>query len=407
MRVNGLHGHIQRNRALSLACFVTFLLLFELLGLCAAVAFDLASDARTGLRLIDEVETVVASAGSTGFWLIPLSIGLSWLFFGWRHYESLLRKRLRAEPLAFREAPRLHRLVETLAIAAGIPAPKICVIAIKSRNAFALGFSPSDASIFVTRGLLENLNAGEIEAALAHEIRHIAHGDTRLLASAALCCGAVLQCVGLASLFLRASPVALLALVAAAFTCFRALVMIGLAVLFALAWALAARAAISRAREFLADARAVELTKNPDALISALRKMSGRDRVPGLDSFSQAMLISPADDPFALQPRIEARIAALMRRAPAMIERAPESAEPSVPWTGPDAFPGGWREALRALQPPAWTSSHKVLGPVILGNLAFIALIALASGRMEAERTWIASHWGKAPASSAFSVKAF
>lgn len=175
-----------------------------------------------------------------------------------------------------REAPReqypyLHNAVDGLAIAAGIPRPRVYLIDDTAPNAFATGRDPQHAAIVVTTGLLDKLDRLEMEGVLAHEMAHIQNYDTRLATLAAILVGMVAL---LSDWFLRSlrwgrrrgsresSGAGLLVLAGVA-----------LAILAPL-FAQLLRLAISRSREYLADASGAMLTRYPDGLASALEKIS-------------------------------------------------------------------------------------------------------------------------------------
>jgi heat shock protein HtpX len=183
-----------------------------------------------------------------------------------------------------KEVPRkepfldLHRIVENLSIAAGLPKPKIYIIDDTAPNAFATGRDPKHASIAVTRGLLEKLNKTELEGVIAHELSHVGNYDIRLMTIVVVLVGIVAL---MSDWFLRWSfwgggrrdredsgqIGAILLLIA-----------IILALLSPLIATLI-QLAISRKREFLADASGALLTRYPDGLASALEKIS-KDREP-------------------------------------------------------------------------------------------------------------------------------
>ncbi len=166
------------------------------------------------------------------------------------------------------EFPYLLNVVEGLSIAAGIPVPKIYVIDDPALNAFAVGTSPDKASVAFTSGLLQTLNRAELEGVAAHEISHIKNYDSRMATLVVICIGlvAVLADLGARSLFFsrrrgegRGGGVFML---------------IGLAVLIlAPIAAHLVRLALSRQREYLADASGAQLTRYPEGLASALEKI--------------------------------------------------------------------------------------------------------------------------------------
>lgn len=176
----------------------------------------------------------------------------------------------RARAVTGEQEPRLNNLVEGLAIAAGIPKPKVYIVEDAAPNAFATGRDPEHGSIAVTRGLLEKMNRVELEGVVAHELSHIKNRDTRVMVIAATLVGVMV----IVSDFV-----------------FRSVLWRGrsdddnrggalLFVVFAfLFWLLspivagALQAAVSRRREGLADVSGVALTRYPPGLISALRKL--------------------------------------------------------------------------------------------------------------------------------------
>jgi len=194
-------------------------------------------------------------------------------------------------------------------------------------NAFATGMNEQQYSITVTSGLLDRLDDAEVEAVLGHELTHIRNGDVRMMVIAVVIAGAISF---FAELFFRmwfySGP---------GWRSSRsrgdgegergrggagAAILIALA-LVALAWVLsiAIRFALSRSREFLADAGSVELTKNPDAMISALRKIEGRGELQGATSAVMEMCVDNPregfEDIFATHPPIDKRIEALVKFA--------------------------------------------------------------------------------------------
>jgi heat shock protein HtpX len=167
-----------------------------------------------------------------------------------------------------REFRELHRLVATLAITAGLPKPRVYIIPDDAPNAFAAGRDPKHAVVAVTTGLLHRLDKNELEGVLAHELAHIGNRDILVMTVAVVLAGFIAM---LADLFLRMSffgggdrenrnPIMLIIGVAA--------------IIIAPIAAQLIQLAISRKREFLADASGALLTRYPEGLASALRKIS-------------------------------------------------------------------------------------------------------------------------------------
>ena len=220
-----------------------------------------------------------------------------------------------ADPAQFRE---LHRIIENLAITAGLPKPRVYVMEDPAPNAFAAGRDPKHAVISVTTGLLQRLERSELEGVIAHELSHIGNRDILVMTVAVVLAGFVAM---LADIFLRVS--------------FwgggnhdrgrgNALIMaVGLiGIILAPIAAQLIQLAISRRREFLADASGALLTRYPDALASALAKISSYDAPMKRASHATAHLF--ISNPFgaheagkfvarlfATHPPAEERIAAL------------------------------------------------------------------------------------------------
>ena len=191
-----------------------------------------------------------------------------------------------AELISKKDAPEFYSIVESLSITAGLPMPKLYIINDSSMNAFAAGTNPENSVICATTGLLENMDKVEIEGVMAHEISHIKNYDIRVsMAAVALTAVIwVLSDIVLRFIFLNdddedsKNPIALI---------------LGLFfVLISPLLATITRLAISRQREFLADATAVSLTRYPDGLISALEKLKNNKPLERQNSTTASLFIS-------------------------------------------------------------------------------------------------------------------
>ncbi len=219
----------------------------------------------------------------------------------------------RARPASVEEYGRLHNLVEGLCIAGGLPKPRIYIVDDPSPNAFATGRNPKNAAIAVTTGLLEKLNRVELEGVLAHELSHVKNYDILVSTLAVTMVGVVAIAADIGVRFLwfgmgrsrnnsndRGGGGALALLAVAGFA---------LLVLSPLI-AKAMQAAVSRRRETLADVSAVELTRYPPGLISALEKL--RDDYTVVGSASHATAHLWIEQPQAMEAR-EGRMSRLNR----------------------------------------------------------------------------------------------
>lgn len=302
LRVNGFYGHVRRNDWKSVAMFGGFAVAFQLI---AAVLLILP------LMFFDMKRVPLFALGDYLLTYAPLmfllSIGL--FLIGFALHTDQVRAQVGFVHVDRRSHARLVNLVERVAIAAGIPRPKVAIIPSDARNAFACGHGASSATVAVTRGLVAALDDDELAAVVAHEVAHIKNGDIRLMACANIMLGMVLAAEKLNPL--RATgkrqgcamfmPAVLLLLLLAQ----------GVAKL-AVTVARMSRLAVSGAREFVADAEAVRLTHNPAALISALRKVEGRSTVDGVDARLDAMMIDGASEgEWASHPTIGERIRVL------------------------------------------------------------------------------------------------
>lgn len=243
-----------------------------------------------------------------------------WIFIGFRLNVALIGAVTGAKGITPTEAPKLYRTLETLCISRGLAVPKLAIVESEALNAFASGVNDKQFTVSVTRGLLDNLDDAEIEAVLAHELTHIRNGDVRLMVIAVVIAG-VISFVG--EVMFRGTARGNIRLSGGGGGNRKgngAAILIGLAII-ALAWFLAVivRLSLSRSREYLADAGAVELTKNPDAMISALLKIAGRADLDGVPSGVMDMCFEndPDDmgDLFATHPSITKRVQALVEMA--------------------------------------------------------------------------------------------
>ncbi|MBW8269961.1 M48 family metallopeptidase, partial [Caldovatus aquaticus] len=297
---------------------------------------------------------LLASAQARGFgdgvrealrslpWILGLSLlaAAAWFGIAWRFSDRLMDWASGAHPVTRKQEPRLWNALETLCIARGLPMPRLAVIESGARNAFAAGLRPGAASVTVTRGLMDALDDRELTAVLAHELTHIRNGDARLGLIAAVFAGIIglvadMVLRGTGRVRYRSSPGRREGGGNAA------LALAGLA-LIALAWGLAVvlRMALSRNREFLADAGAVALTQDPDAMIGALRKVEGHSAMPEVPRQVRALFLDDEEGALggalmATHPPIAQRIAALVRfaggRDPGpLAPPEPPAAEP--PW---------------------------------------------------------------------------
>ena len=223
----------------------------------------------------------------------------------------------RAREITHDDAPVLFNVVEEMAIAAGLPMPKVYIIDDSAPNAFATGRDPEHASVAVTSGLLEKLNRDELQGVIAHEMSHVGNFDIRYAMLVGILVGTT---VLISDFFLRGLWFGGGGRGRGDGGGYIQLIMIVIAIVFAILAPLFARLlqlSISRQREYLADASAVRLTRNPKGLADALQKISGDREV--LEAANRATahlyIVNPvkgfekrAKGLFSTHPPIEERI---------------------------------------------------------------------------------------------------
>jgi len=250
--------------------------------------------------------------GTIIFLLMGAVVNLIAYFFS----DTLILRGSKARPLSPAQVPELFAIVEEVAREADLPMPKLYLIDEPSMNAFATGRSPKHAAVAVTRGLLEKLTPQEVKGVVAHELAHIQNWDTFLMTVIAVLAGLISI---LADAYWRSGVMnkaeekdrsGILSLISA-----------GLAV-FAPLSALLIKLAISRQREFLADASGAKIAKDASALASALEKIS-KDRrpLPGMNAATAHLYFSNpsnranewVDKLFSTHPPVAERIARLRK----------------------------------------------------------------------------------------------
>jgi heat shock protein HtpX len=217
-------------------------------------------------------------AGLIGAVALALVMSLGSFFAG----DRLVLASTRARQVSAQEQPRLHNIVEGLSIAAGIPKPRVYVIPEQAPNAFATGRNPEHSSVAVTEGLLATMNRVELEGVIGHELAHVVDRDILVGTVVATLVGAVIL---ISEFFMRSwwwggfrgrrggdrGGGGIEAIIFAV-----GLVLLVLAPIIGQI----VRLAVSRQREFLADAQGALLTRYPPGLASALRKIGAASGIP-------------------------------------------------------------------------------------------------------------------------------
>ena len=337
-RAYGLYSHIRANRlrsAILLAGFVALLhaLLFSLLMVWSALY---------GGTFQEIVEGAWWQFRQS--WPVAMIAAAVWFVIAYFTHQLLVRMATGARGVARAEAPQLYNALENLCISRGIPMPALQIIETPALNAYASGLREGRYVIAVTRGLVDTLAPDELEAVLAHELTHIRNRDAQLMVIAVIFAG-IFAFFG--DMVIRMwdfpygwSPTPRRQRSPTGWTTGgddrgedrgsgrsrdgggAALLAIAIAIaVILITWGVSTliRFALSRSREFLADAGSAELTKNPDALIRALRKIEGHARFDVPSRMEAFFIENPVAGRLAgllaTHPPIAARIEALQRYA--------------------------------------------------------------------------------------------
>jgi len=365
----GLRTHILNNNLRSTLLLAGFPFLLVQLAYGASLLF-------VGLSINNDVSPGAAFAMANGAFPGAATAALMgagvWFVIAYFAHQKLIDLSTGAQSVTRDEQPELYNLLENLTISRGLPMPALKIIDTPIMNAYASGLSVNKSAVTVTRGLIDALDKDEMEAVLAHELTHIMNRDVRTMVVASVFAGIISLTGELIWRWMANGG-------------FRtrsgggsrskdsgggggqiAVILAALAIAL-LAWlfSVVIRLALSRSREFVADAGAVELTKNPDAMISALRKIDGHSDMPTVPSSIQEMML---DDPpsgfgwlFATHPPIAKRIEALVAFAggrddlpsPAPKSLEPVANAPMQPGMGPQLL-GPWGGRISATERGPW-----------------------------------------------------
>lgn len=327
----GLSTHIWNNnfRSVVLLALYPFILAAIVWGCAFAVNYTLFPEVRTAATYYMDPsatpESLVepfrasrpvsaANAFVFHYWPAILAVVSLWFVVAWFANTKMVRMLSHSRPVTRTEEPELYNMVENLCIARGMKTPRLEIIETHARNAFASGVDERSYTVTVTRGLLNSLTRDEVEAVMAHELTHIINRDVRLLIVSIIFTGLIGFAAQMAWSGFRHSMwvprhrgrgrgnqggavVVILAVMAVLWLGYMA--------------SLLTRFAISRRREYLADAGAVDMTKNPSALMSALMRIAQRDQIPETTADIAMMCTQNSKaffGVFATHPPIEDRV---------------------------------------------------------------------------------------------------
>lgn len=253
--------------------------------------------------------------GGTGGLIVGIGLAAVTNLFSWYQSDKIALSVYRAQPISESQAPGLYRMVQRLSQRANIPMPGVYIVPSQTANAFATGRDPEHAAVAVTEGILNILPEDELEGVIAHELTHIINRDTLTQAVAATVAGAISFLAQMVSYSLwfgggsrddnrGGNPLGIL-----------------LTVILAPLAATIIQLAISRTREFSADAGSARLTGNPRALAQALQRLEATAKQLPLNAnpaFEPLLIINPISGQFlgnlfSSHPATEARVAALLK----------------------------------------------------------------------------------------------
>lgn len=270
-----LYQQIARNKRKTVVVMAAFVIILTLVG--AGFGYLFSNTPWTGI--------FIALIGS-----------LTYLFLVMRDPANMVMSLNHAQEIHEQNNPQLWHIVEDMAMVGRVPMPRVFIINDPSPNAFATGRDPDHSAVAVTQGLLDMMDREELEGVLGHEISHIRNYDIRLSTIAVVLVGVISFLSGLASRFIwfggssdddddNNNAFEMI---------FKVVAIVFVLILGPLSASLA-QMALSRNREFLADASSVELTRNPQGLISALEKIEGSQPMKQADRSSSGMYI---ENPF-------------------------------------------------------------------------------------------------------------
>jgi len=252
--------------------------------------------------------------GGTGGLLVGIILAAVTNLGSWYFSDQIALKAYNAQPVTPEQAPGLYAMVQRLCDRANLPLPGIYIVPTPAANAFATGRNPQNAAVAVTEGIMNLLPEDELEGVIAHELSHVQNRDTLTQAIAATIAGAISGLAQFASYSMwfggsrnrngGGNPIGLL-----------------LTIILAPMAATVIQLAISRTREFSADARAAKLTGNPKALARALQRLDATARqipIAGNPAFEALLIMNSFSGQtmaslFSTHPPTEARIQALLK----------------------------------------------------------------------------------------------
>jgi heat shock protein HtpX len=352
LQSRGLFTYIRNTRLKTVAILLAYVLVALITSFALSVMMAVAHSPGTLATKLDAAYRLFGME-----WHRFLLGAVLWAVLASMLFRREVNNAVSAHGVSRTEAPRLYNIVENLAISTGISVPAINIVETPSTNAFMAGLMPSRMSLAVTRGLLNQLNDAELNAVIAHEFVKVVSGDARRIGLATVFTGI---CLYLATFilkpFYRPSFRMLVVLLALPFYPYELGAIMAVSVLAAVLGAVALKLLVGKLHVYVADAGSLELTKDSESLVSAIRKMSLNNQLDGANLAVRPLLFAGTEqDWFSSHPTADERIAAINTYVPS--NATPGSfAYPTIKMAQPD-----WRDQFEI---PAWVSGGACLIPV-------------------------------------------
>lgn len=343
LATEGFSAYVWNNQLKSVLLLAGFPLLLVLMLGAFFFCLDLAS--MNQMASVDHAAQA-ALAGIARYGGDAVIAAGIWFIIAYFFHGSMMRAATGSRPITREQMPKIYNMLENLCISRGMKVPQFEIIDSPALNAFATGIDEKSYRIVLTRGIVEALPDDELESVIAHELTHIINRDCRLLVISVIFVGMIsfvchmvyrgIVYGGRLNYYQggtrrdrrtdgNAGGNILIALIA--------LAVLAVGYIFAIV----IRFALSRRREYLADAGSVELTKNPEGMMRALLRISGRDAVPGMPENVEQLCIENSHrfmGIFATHPSISDRIEAIRRTTGAELPQASVTLRraPKRPW---------------------------------------------------------------------------
>jgi heat shock protein HtpX len=349
----GLFTFIRNTRIKTIALLFAYLLIALLVSF--AFSLMLAIVYTPGLP---EVKFAAAVRMFALEWHRMLGGAILWAALASVFFRKSVNKSVEAVGIERSAETRLLNIVENLAISTGLPVPQVHIIVSAATNAFMSGLTPSRMSLTVTRGMLKRLDDEQIKAVLAHEFVLAMTGEARRLGLASVFASICIYfALMIVKPFYKRGVSMLIVLLALPMFPYEVATVMVVAVLAAVLGAITLKLMVGKLRVFVGDAGSLELTKNPEALVSAVQIMSRQAVVEGANFAIRPLLfVDPTNGWFSMHPSADERIAAIRTYVPTVkVPAAPT-------FSGVQSSSFGLRDQLSV---PSWVSGNAILVPLV------------------------------------------